>query len=123
MDLKSNVINNFKNVSHNKYLKIDGGKFLRGNIKISGAKNSALVLMAASILSESEINLFNVPQISDVAIMSKLLTTMGINIKSNKNQLTINTKEINIPPQDLFFDLCNALRAVSYTHLTLPTTG
>ena len=110
MDLKSNAINIFKNVSHNKYLKIDGGQFLKGNIKISGAKNSALVLMAASILSKGEINLFNVPQISDVAIMSKLLITMGINIKSNKNQLTINTKEIIIPPQNLFFDLCNALR-------------
>ena len=66
--------------------------------------------MAASILSKGEINLFNVPQISDVEIMSKLLITMGINIKSNKNQLTINTKEIIIPPQNLFFDLCHALR-------------
>ena len=110
MDLKSNAINIFKNVSYNKYFKIDGGQFLKGNIKISGAKNSALVLMAASILSKGEINLFNVPQISDVAIMSKLLITMGINIKSNTNQLTINTKEIIIPPQNLFFDLCHALR-------------
>ncbi len=110
MDLKNNAINIFKNVSYNKYLKIDGGQFLKGNIKISGAKNSALVLMAASILSKGEINLFNVPQISDVEIMSKLLITMGINIKSNTNQLTINTKEIIIPPQNLFFDLCHALR-------------
>ncbi|ABV49658.1 UDP-N-acetylglucosamine enolpyruvyl transferase [Prochlorococcus marinus str. MIT 9215] len=110
MDIKNNVTKIFKNFSHKKYLKIEGGKFLKGNIEISGAKNSALVLMAASILSKGEINLFNVPQISDVSIMSKLLITMGINIKSNANQLTINTKEIIIPPQDLFFDLCNALR-------------
>ena len=110
MDIKNNVTKIFKNFSHNKYLKIEGGKFLKGNIEISGAKNSALVLMAASILSKGEINLFNVPQISDVAIMSKLLIAMGINIKSNANQLTINTKEIIIPPQDLFFDLCHALR-------------
>ena len=104
MDIKTNAMNIFKNVSHNKYLEIDGGELLNGNIKISGAKNSALVLMAASILSEGEINLFNVPQISDVAIMSKLLITMGINIKSNTNQLTINTEEIIIPPQNLFFE-------------------
>ncbi|EEE40423.1 UDP-N-acetylglucosamine 1-carboxyvinyltransferase [Prochlorococcus marinus] len=110
MDIKNNVTKIFKNFSHNKYLKIEGGKFLKGNIEISGAKNSALVLMAASILSKGEINLFNVPQISDVSIMSKLLITMGIDIKSNANHLTINTKEITIPPQDLFFDLCNALR-------------
>ena len=56
----------FKNVFDNKYLEIEGGELLKGNIKISGAKNSALVLMAASILSKGEINLFNVPQISDV---------------------------------------------------------
>ena len=110
MDIKSNVTKIFKNFSHNKYLEIEGGKFLKGNIEISGAKNSALVLMAASILSKGEINLFNVPQISDVSIMSKLLIAMGINIKSNANQLTINTKEIIIPTQDLFFDLCHALR-------------
>ena len=106
MDLNSNVTKIFKNFSNNKYLRIEGGKFLKGNIEISGAKNSALVLMAASILSQGEINLFNVPQISDVSIMSKLLIAMGINIKSNANQLTINTKEIIIPPQDLYFDLC-----------------
>ena len=43
--------------------------------------------MAASILSQGQINLFNVPQISDVLIMSKILTAMGMNIKSNANQL------------------------------------
>ena len=85
MDINSNVTKIFKNFSNNKYLRIEGGKFLKGNIEISGAKNSALVLMAASILSEGEINLFNVPQISDVSIMSKLLIAMGININQNIN--------------------------------------
>ena len=111
MDIKSDAIKMFKNVSNKKYLEIEGGEFLKGKIKISGAKNSALVLMAASILSKGEINLFNVPEISDVAIMSKLLITMGINIESNANKLTINTKEMIMPPQDLFFDLYHALRA------------
>ena len=110
MDIKSNFTKIFKNLSHNKYLKIEGGKFLKGNIEISGAKNSALVLMAASILSKGEINLFNVPRISDVLILSKILTAMGMNIKSNSNQLEINTKKISPPSNDLFFDLFNALR-------------
>jgi len=92
------------------YIEVKGGKALEGNLKISGAKNSALVLMAASILSKDKLNLFNVPQISDVAIMSKLLIAMGINIQSNANELEINTKEIIQPPQDLFFDLCHSLR-------------
>ena len=53
MNIKNSTANIFKNVmSHDNYLEIEGGEFLKGNIKISGAKNSALVLMAASILSE-----------------------------------------------------------------------
>ncbi len=110
MDIKKDARKIFKNVSSNKYLEIEGGKFLKGNIKLSGAKNSALVLMAATILSKGKVNLFNIPQISDVLIMSKILTAMGMNIKSNSNQLEINTKEINPPSQDLFFDLFHALR-------------
>jgi len=94
----------------NECLEIKGGGFLKGNIKISGAKNSALVLMAASILSKGEINLYNVPRISDVLVMSKILTEMGMKIKTNVNNLKIETKEISPPSYDLFFDLFNALR-------------
>ena len=93
-----------------KYLEIEGDKCLKGNIKISGAKNSALVLMAASILSKGQIHLFNVPRISDVLIMSKILSGMGMNIESNANQLKINTNAISPPSQDLFFDLFHSLR-------------
>ena len=110
MDIKSDTVKISKNVFNKKYLEIEGGEFLKGNIKISGAKNSALVLMAASILSKGQINLFNVPQISDVLIMSKILTAIGMNIKSDSNQLEINTKKISPPSQDLFFDLFHALR-------------
>ena len=111
MKIKNNTLKFFKNIFfNNTHLEIDGGEILEGNIKISGAKNSALVLMAASILSKGQINLFNVPQISDVLIMSKILSTMGMNIKSNANQLSINSKEIIPPSQDKFFELFGALR-------------
>ena len=110
MNIKNNNIKSFKNVFDNKYLEIEGGELLEGNIKISGAKNSALVLMAASILSKGQINLFNVPQISDVLIMSKILSAIGMNIKSNKDQLKISTKEISPPSENLLFDLFRALR-------------
>ena len=46
--------------------------------------------MDASILSKGQINHFNFPQISDVEIMSKILTAMGMNIKSNKDKLESN---------------------------------
>ena len=110
MNIKNETVKKFSNVLNDKYLEIKGGELLEGNIKISGAKNSALVLMAASILSKGQINLFNVPRISDVLILSKILTAMGMNIKSNSNQLKINPKEISPPSKDLLFDLFHALR-------------
>ena len=111
MGLKKNNINTSKNLFFNdKYLEIKGGEILAGKVKISGAKNSALVLMAASILSRGEINLFNVPRISDVLTMSKILTAMGMTVTPNGNHLRISTKEISLPSQDLFFDLFKALR-------------
>ena len=111
MNIKNSTANIFKNVkSHDNYLEIEGGEFLKGNIKISGAKNSALVLMAASILSKGQINLFNVPRISDVLVMSEILTAMGMNIKSNINELKINTEKISPPSQNVIFDLFHALR-------------
>ena len=111
MNIRNGTFKKLRNIFlNNKYLEIEGGKFLEGNIKISGAKNSALILMAASILSRGEINLFNVPRISDVLIMSKILTSMGINIESEGNKLKISTKEIIPPSQDIFSDLFNALR-------------
>ncbi len=111
MNIKNITLKIFRNTfSDNKYLEIEGGEFLEGNIKINGAKNSALVLMAASILSKGQINLFNVPQISDVAIMTKILTYLGMDINSNANHLKINTKLIKPQQNDLFFDLFHSLR-------------
>jgi UDP-N-acetylglucosamine 1-carboxyvinyltransferase len=51
---------------------------LEGTIQVGGAKNSALKLMAASLLAEGEYHLRNVPAITDVDIMSELLTCMGV---------------------------------------------
>ena len=105
MNLKKSTVKNFRNTSlQNKCLEIKGGQLLEGNIKISGAKNSVLVLMAASILSKGQINLFNVPQISDVLIMSKILSAIGINIES---KLPICRPFIfkNTPPNNLGFDV------------------
>ena len=59
MNIKNNALKNSSSVFiNNKYIEVKGGKSLEGEIKISGAKNSALVLMATSILSKGQINLF-----------------------------------------------------------------
>ena len=112
MNIKNNALKNSSSVFiNNKYIEVKGGKSLEGKIKISGAKNSALVLMATSILSKGQINLFNVPQITDVAIMSKILSSMGMNIKSNEDKLEINIKSILHQPQEVFTNLFHSLRA------------
>ena len=112
MNIKNNALKNSRSIFiNNKYIEVKGGKSLEGIIKISGAKNSALVLMATSILSKGQINLFNVPQITDVAIMSKILTAMGMKIKSNEDKLEINIKSILHQPQEVFTNLFHSLRA------------
>ena len=60
---------------------VQGSGPLNGDIPIGGAKNSALKLMAASLLAEGSTSLLNVPDIADVAIMSELLEAMGVEIE------------------------------------------
>src|SRR5271156_6355516 len=56
---------------------VRGGNPLLGTIKVSGAKNSALPLMAASILTEGKVILENIPQVQDIETERKLLASMG----------------------------------------------
>jgi UDP-N-acetylglucosamine 1-carboxyvinyltransferase len=51
---------------------INGGHELTGEIKISGAKNSAVALIPAAILSDDEASIFNVPKISDISALPKI---------------------------------------------------
>ncbi len=59
---------------------IRGGKGLSGAIAISGAKNAALPIMAASILTSDRLTLVNVPRLADIATMMSLLGPMGVDI-------------------------------------------
>ncbi len=59
---------------------IKGGKTLNGTIPISGAKNAALPIMAASILTDQTLTLSNVPHLADIATMANLLGPMGVEI-------------------------------------------
>jgi len=62
---------------------IKGGRTLSGTIPISGAKNAALPLMAASILTDDTLTLANVPHLADIATMANLLGPMGVEIGIN----------------------------------------
>ena len=56
---------------------IEGGRPLAGLVKVSGAKNSVLPILAATILAEGPVKLYNVPELRDVSTMAKLLEEMG----------------------------------------------
>ncbi|MDX2083380.1 MAG: UDP-N-acetylglucosamine 1-carboxyvinyltransferase [Rickettsiales bacterium] len=63
-----------------KKLLITGGKKLEGQVQIAGAKNAALPLMVASILTAEKLTLTNIPHVSDIATMTNLLTNLGIEV-------------------------------------------
>jgi UDP-N-acetylglucosamine 1-carboxyvinyltransferase len=68
---------------------VQGSGPLNGVVPIGGAKNSALKLMAASLLAEGSTSLLNVPDIADVAIMGELLEAMGVQIERVGNRIDI----------------------------------
>jgi len=91
-------------------LKINGRCSLKGQIKISGAKNSALVLLAASLLTKNKVYLSNVPDLSDIRKMKNILKSIGVKIDN------VNRENIIINPENLHFgnishNLVNELRA------------
>ena len=74
---------------------VEGPTPLTGEVVVSGAKNSALKLIAASILGQGESVLHNVPLISDITIMSKVLETLGANVSRDDHTLTIDTTDVD----------------------------
>ena len=64
-----------------KTLIINGGNKLYGSVRIAGAKNAALPLMVASILTKETLSLSNIPHVSDIATMANLLENLGVEIE------------------------------------------
>ena len=73
---------------------ITGGRRLQGEVEISGAKNSALPIIASAILSADECVLSNVPLLKDIQTIKKLLECMGARIKREGCTLDVNTKDL-----------------------------
>ncbi|MBI1330392.1 MAG: UDP-N-acetylglucosamine 1-carboxyvinyltransferase [Alphaproteobacteria bacterium] len=67
-------------------IRIRGGRRLKGEIPISGAKNSALKLMAAALLTDEPVVLRNVPRLADIAAMSDLLMQFGVNLNIRRGE-------------------------------------
>lgn len=77
---------------------IRGGRPLRGTVGISGAKNSAIALLPAAILAESEVRLDNLPHLSDVAIYKELLEELGGKVTWTSDTMTIDPSNMISKP-------------------------
>lgn len=79
-------------------LMISGGRPLRGTVTISGAKNSAIALIPAAILAETEVVLDNLPLLSDVAVYAEILEELGAQVLWEDNQMKIDPSKIKSIP-------------------------
>ena len=73
---------------------INGGKILSGSVRISGAKNSAVALIPAAILSDDIVKINGVPNISDIKALEEILVYLGAKITNKNGKIVIDTKEI-----------------------------
>ncbi|CAN2180564.1 MurA UDP-N-acetylglucosamine enolpyruvyl transferase [Candidatus Nanopelagicaceae bacterium] len=89
--------------------RISGGCRLEGEVSVTGAKNSVLKLMAASLLAVGTTTIRNVPDIADVDIMADLLTRLGCTVKHEGSVVTIDVPAAPLHRAD--YDLVRKMRA------------
>jgi UDP-N-acetylglucosamine 1-carboxyvinyltransferase len=90
-------------------LEIEGGVSLRGEVAISGAKNAALPIMVASILSSGKNLIHNVPALRDIATMGNLLGRLGAVFQRDGSSISLQTNNIN--SVEAPYDLVKTMRA------------
>lgn len=93
-------------------LMIKGGQKLSGRVTISGAKNSAVALIPASILSDSVVYIDNLPDIKDVAILAEILREMGVKVELHKSTIMIDPS--NMVSRPMLNSKIKELRASYY---------
>ena len=91
-------------------LVIRGGASLEGSVRISGAKNAALPIMAASLLTDGPVRLAEVPSLADVATLTQLLRFLGVEVQSSAgNELSL--RVVDRTPYTAPYDLVRKMRA------------
>ena len=90
-------------------LVIDGGVPLRGEVRISGAKNAALPILCASLLTSEPLVLSNVPRLKDVSTMRSLLAQMGVAAEQSDGELRLSAADIEWPLAP--YELVKTMRA------------
>jgi UDP-N-acetylglucosamine 1-carboxyvinyltransferase len=90
-------------------LRITGGRPLQGTVQVSGAKNAALPIMCAALLSEQPLRLSGVPRLMDIATLVKLLAQMGVQAERSGDELLLDGKTIRDPTAP--YELVKTMRA------------
>ncbi len=90
-------------------LVIEGGHRLIGQVKVSGAKNAALPLFAASLLVDGWLTLKNVPALADIRTISRLLRQMGVKTEGNAGTVRLNAEKVQ--SFEAPYDLVKTMRA------------
>ncbi|HYX65021.1 MAG TPA: UDP-N-acetylglucosamine 1-carboxyvinyltransferase [Burkholderiales bacterium] len=90
-------------------LRIRGGRPLEGELRVSGAKNAALPIMCAALLSVEPLRLSNVPRLMDVSTMAKLLAQMGVAVERQAGEITLRARQIGTPTAP--YELVRTMRA------------
>jgi len=88
---------------------IHGGRRLNGEVTISGSKNAALPIIIASLLTQEELSLQNVPDLFDIKTTLKLLSLLGVNFKQNESSLSL--RAVNLNQVSAPYDLVKTMRA------------
>ncbi|WP_282209635.1 UDP-N-acetylglucosamine 1-carboxyvinyltransferase [Parvibacter caecicola] len=88
---------------------VKGNGVLRGTVRVSGAKNSALKLMAASILGQGRTILHNVPDISDIRLMGEVLRRLGATVEREGHTVIVDTSTVDSYTTP--YDLVSKMRA------------
>ena len=88
---------------------INGPSKLNGNVSISGAKNAALPILTASILSSQNIELENIPELQDIKTTIKLLEEFGVRISKKEHSLICNAEKVN--KFDAPYEMVKTMRA------------
>ena len=90
-------------------LKIRGGRRLEGTIRVSGAKNAALPILCAALLTDGPLKLTNLPRLMDVRTMSKLLAQMGVEVASSNGSIELRAAKLTNPEAP--YELVKTMRA------------
>jgi UDP-N-acetylglucosamine 1-carboxyvinyltransferase len=90
-------------------LRIRGRRELQGEVRVSGAKNAALPIMCAALLTAQPLRLANVPRLMDVATMAKLLAQMGVAVERGEGAMTLQAGALADPTAP--YELVRTMRA------------